>query len=181
MGIPAEIIGTRWMGERVAVPDLARIRRNIQQDRDDTSWGPNNTFRFPLVGGTGAIWHAVAKLLPCANLKFGTAAGRIDLHGRTVLLSDGRHVAYDHLITTLPLDLLCQMCDGLSVEARRAAAGMLHSSVHIMGIGLRGPKPVGVGKKCWMYFRSHTARTIASRCARTIPRTMSHLATAIGH
>src|SRR4029453_1531469 len=74
------------------------------------------------------------------------------LEGHRVLLDDGRHVPYDHLITTLPLDLLCQMADGLSVEARYAATGMLHSSVHIMGIGLRGPKPSAVGRKCWMYF-----------------------------
>lgn len=151
-GFPLEMLGTRWMGERVAVPDLARIRRNIEDNRDDTSWGPNNTFRFPLVGGTGAIWRAVAALLPPAKLQFGTAAVRIDLEGHAVLFNDGRRIAYDHLITTLPLDLLCQMCDGLSTEARNAATSMLHSSVHIMGIGLRGPKPSAVGRKCWMYF-----------------------------
>src|SRR5262245_30102759 len=151
-GFPLDMLGTRWIGERVAVPDLARIRRNIRENRDDTSWGPNNTFRFPLVGGTGAIWRAVGKLIPSANLEFGTAAVRIDLDGRTVLLKDGRRLPYDHLITTLPLDLLSQMCDGLSTEARKAATGMLHSSVHVLGIGLRGQKPAGVGRKCWMYF-----------------------------
>jgi protoporphyrinogen oxidase len=151
-GFPLEMLGTRWMGERVALPDLARIRRNIQENHDDTSWGPNNTFRFPLVGGTGAIWRSVASLIPAAKLEFGIAAVRIDLDGRKVLLSDGRSVPYDHLITTLPLDLLCQMCDGLSYEARTAAAHLLHSSVHIIGFGLRGRQPETVGRKCWMYF-----------------------------
>jgi protoporphyrinogen oxidase len=151
-GFPLEMLGTCWMGERVAVPDVARIRQNIQENRDDTSWGPNNTFRFPLVGGTGAIWKGVANLIPCAQLQFGTAAVHIDLDGRKVLLNDGRSVPYDHLVTTLPLDLLCQMCDGLSPEARRAAAKLVHSSVHILGFGLRGSKPQGLGTKCWMYF-----------------------------
>ena len=27
-------------------------------------WGPNAVFRFPLEGGTGAIWKGVSKLLP---------------------------------------------------------------------------------------------------------------------
>jgi protoporphyrinogen oxidase len=151
-GFPLEMLGTRWMGERVAIPDLARIRRNIQEDRDDASWGPNNTFRFPLVGGTGAIWQAVSKLIPSTKLEFGVAVVRINLTDHLAVLSDGRQLSYDHLITTMPLDLLCQMCEGLSPEARKAAASLLHSSVHIMGIGLRGPKPPAVGKKCWMYF-----------------------------
>jgi hypothetical protein len=32
--------------------------------REDAGWGPNAVFRFPTSGGTGAIWKAVAKLLP---------------------------------------------------------------------------------------------------------------------
>ncbi len=151
-GFPLEMLGVRWMGERVALPDLARIRRNIHEDRDDTSWGPNHTFRFPLMGGTGAIWKSVAALIPPAKLQFGTAAIRIDLDSRKLQLSDGRSLPYDLLITTVPLDLLCQMCEGLSREARTAAAHLLHSSVHIIGIGLQGPKPETLGKKCWMYF-----------------------------
>ena len=47
-------------GERVAVVDLARAMENIALERDDVSWGPNNTFRFPKRGGTGAIWRSLA-------------------------------------------------------------------------------------------------------------------------
>ena len=56
-----------WMGERVATVDLKRIMNNLVLRRDEVSWGPNSTFRFPLHGGTGAIWRAVAKLLPPRN------------------------------------------------------------------------------------------------------------------
>jgi protoporphyrinogen oxidase len=151
-GFPLHMLGTRWMGERVAVPDLSRIRRSVREGRDDTSWGPNNTFRFPRRGGTGAIWRGVAQLLPAENLQFGAGAIRIDLTQRQIVLSGGRTVFYDHLITTVPLDAFCRLSEGLSLEAREAAQSLVHSSVHVLGFGLRGPKPASLGKKCWMYF-----------------------------
>jgi hypothetical protein len=30
------------------------VAENILLERDDVSWGPNNTFQFPKHGGTGA-------------------------------------------------------------------------------------------------------------------------------
>jgi protoporphyrinogen oxidase len=151
-GYPLEMLGSHWMGERVAVPDLERVRRNIQENRDDVSWGPNNTFRFPARGGTGAIWEAVAKRIEPARLLFGVVVVGVDLPGRQALLANGRRLNYEALITTQPLDLLCTMCDGLAPEARSAAAALMHSSVHVVGVGLSGGKPETVGKKCWMYF-----------------------------
>jgi len=41
------------MGERVALVDVSRVTSNIINNKDDVSWGPNATFRFPLHGGTG--------------------------------------------------------------------------------------------------------------------------------
>ena len=57
-----------WMGERVATVDLKRILANVVLRRDDVSWGPNSTFRFPAHGGTGAIWRAVAARLPAGHI-----------------------------------------------------------------------------------------------------------------
>jgi hypothetical protein len=51
---PVERLWAGWVGERVAVVDLARVAENILLERDDVSWGPNNTFQFPKHGGTGA-------------------------------------------------------------------------------------------------------------------------------
>lgn len=57
-----------WLGERVATVDVKRAITNVLYDKEDAGWGPNAVFRFPLRGGTGGIWKAVAKLLPQQNL-----------------------------------------------------------------------------------------------------------------
>jgi protoporphyrinogen oxidase len=151
-GYPLETLGVEWMGERVAVPDLERVRRNVREQQDDVSWGPNNRFRYPRHGGTGAIWRGVAALLDPRHLQFGVRATHVELENRRVSLSDDRTLPYDHLISTLPLDVLCHISDGLGPPARRAAAALRHSSCHIIGVGLRGARPASLRQKSWIYF-----------------------------
>jgi protoporphyrinogen oxidase len=145
------------MGERVAVPNVARIRQNIAAARDDVSWGPNRTFRFPVHGGTGAIWRGVANRLPPDRLLFGARVAAIDLTGRRVSLENGREIPYDTLISTLPLDRCCRMASSLPSVVMTAAGRLRYSSVHVIGIGLLGAQPETLGRKCWMYFpESHS-------------------------
>jgi glycosyltransferase involved in cell wall biosynthesis len=73
-GYPLDELDAGWIDDRVALPDLDRIKDNIAQGRDDVSWGPNRRFRFPSEGGTGAIWSGVARLLPAERLSFGQRA-----------------------------------------------------------------------------------------------------------
>ena len=61
---PTTAMQCEWLGERVATVDIKRAINNVIVNKEDASWGPNAVFRFPLEGGTGAIWKGVAKLLP---------------------------------------------------------------------------------------------------------------------
>ena len=147
---PLETLSKGWVGERVALPDLARIRRNIAENQDDVSWGPNSTFRFPMQGGTGAIWEAVARELEPAPFRFGQTV--VGVSPARVHLDGGGQVSFDTLISTVPLVSLVRMTERISDASRRAADSLIHSSTHVFGIGLRGDPPAGVGRKCWMYF-----------------------------
>lgn len=144
-------LNVSWMGERVATVDLPRILDNIAQKRDDVSWGPNSTFRFPLRGGTGAIWRAVQDLLPAANLHFGRSVVRIDPLRQRIETATGEGVEYDALISTLPLDRLLMMLEGHD-ELKALAPRFVHSSSHIVGVGVRGRVPDALETKCWIYF-----------------------------
>ncbi|MCC7010661.1 MAG: FAD-dependent oxidoreductase [Acidobacteria bacterium] len=151
-GYPLEEMDTGWMGERVAVPDLTRIREQVAAGKDDVSWGPNRTFRFPRFGGTGAMWTGMARLLPRERLRYGADVAAIDTHARTVKLHGGDTLRYDTIVTTMPLDRCCAIATPIDADVRRAAAQLRHSAVHVIGIGLRGPRPETLARKCWMYF-----------------------------
>ncbi len=156
-GYPLDEMGTRWMGERVAVPELERVRRNIAEQRDDVSWGPNNRFRFPERGGTGAIWEAVAGLLPPGSIRLRTRVASIDTRRRVLSTTEGETIPWQALVSTLPLDRLCRLIEGLPSRLGDAARRLRHSSVHILGFGLDGARPETLAKKCWIYFPEPTS------------------------
>ena len=144
-------LNVEWMGERVATVDLNRIRANIAQQRDDVSWGPNSTFRFPLHGGTGAIWRAVAVKLPASQMHFDRHVVRVDPSRRRIEFAGGEQVDYDVLISTMPLDVLVRsLVDRADLAA--LAPRFTYSSSHIVGVGLRGSPRDDMRTKCWIYF-----------------------------
>lgn len=147
---PPEMMSYSWIGERVVATDLERVLNNIFDAKDDVSWGPNNRFRFPKHGGTGAIWRECARRLPGEKLRYGCEASRVDVERREVTFSDGSVEKYDYLLNTMPLTTLLERA---GLDAMRETASQLSYSVgHIFGIGLRGRPNPELSSKCWMYF-----------------------------
>jgi len=146
---PASTMEYGWIGERVAQVDLERIVLNLLDHRVDAAWGPNNRFRFPAAGGTGEIWRRMAANLPAGSLRLDAAVRRIDPRSRKLFFEDGSESDYDVMISTMPLDALASMCEGLSLGA---ATQLKYSTVHVVGIGLEGAPPPQLATKCWIYF-----------------------------
>lgn len=147
---PLEMMGCEWVGDRVAMPSLAEIESADGTIADDVDWGPNNTFRFPRSGGTGAIWIALADQLEQRNLRLGDAVVKIDAERHVAALSSGLEIRYGSLISSAPLDRLVVMA-GLA-DLSQATRRLRHSSTHVVGIGLEGEPPTHLRDKNWMYF-----------------------------
>ncbi|MGE0451356.1 MAG: NAD(P)/FAD-dependent oxidoreductase [Vicinamibacterales bacterium] len=151
-GYPLDRMAANWVGDRVALPNVERIRENIRLHRDDTSVGPNRRFRFPARGGTGAIWTAIANLIPPARIEYGRNVAMVDLGARTARCTDGSSHEFDTILSTIPLDTLTRIATPLPERVREAGRALRHSAVHVIGIGLRGPRPDALATTCWMYF-----------------------------
>jgi protoporphyrinogen oxidase len=149
-----ERLAADWIGDRVATVDLSRVRENLRTERDDVSWGPNNQFRFPRRGGTGAIWRTLAERLARANahrLHFGRALVSLDTARRQARFSDGSTIRYQRLLSTVPLDVLTRLSD-LREHLAASLDDLEYSSTHVVGVGLLGRPPPHLATKCWMYF-----------------------------
>jgi protoporphyrinogen oxidase len=146
---PPERMNKTWIGERVAVIDTDRALRNVILGLDDYGWGPNNRFKYPL-GGTGDFYDRFVPVLG-DRLRLGRALASIDVDGRVATFSDGTRVRYEHLLSTMPLDVLCArvLRGGVPDEIREAAGSLLHSGGHMVGVGIRRPCP---STRSWMYF-----------------------------
>ena len=146
---PSELMQYSWIGERVSVVDLEGVLRNLILGLDDSGWGPNNTFRFPLHGGTGDIFNRLAARME-DHLRLNASVVRVDVDGKAVELADGQRVEWEHLLNTGPLDRLVQ--DWIrpeSQELHRAAGDLEHNSVFVSGVGVEGLRE---DPTCWMYF-----------------------------
>ncbi|GFO57942.1 amine oxidase [Geomonas silvestris] len=146
-GVPLSLMSKQWIAERVSVVDLARIERNIAEQRDDLSWGPNNTFKFPKAGGTGAIYRGIAQRFE-NRIHLGHEMQSVDTEAKEIRFKNGRVESYDILINTTPLDLLVEACDAPQ-ELRQAAGDLVHNGGLIVGLGVEAPRD---DSKCWMYF-----------------------------
>ena len=168
-------MASEWLGERVAAPDVGRALGNVVRNVEDAGWGPNAVFRFPKMGGTGAIWRGVGALLPEDKMRFGEgcAVVGVDVENKKVKLRNGSSIEYECLISTLPLDSLLLMVnagmqemkkDSIPASVQTMLEAPLHpsrlrrSASHIVGVGIRGP--CNLGPKCWLYFpeRAPTGR-----------------------
>ncbi len=147
---PLELMSYQWVGERVAVPDLAKVMEGVCLGEDQVSWGPNSTFRFPLRGGTGSIWRALAGFIPEENKKLGVRVVSVDPAGHTVTLDNGEVLAYEKLISTVPVDQFTELANLPQLSAE--SSQLLYSSTHVVGIGLEGQPAEPLETKCWMYF-----------------------------
>jgi len=154
-GFPPATMGHGWMGERVATVDLKHVLRNLVHGRDQKSWGPNVTFRFPARGGTGAIWAGMAALFPPGKIRLECDVESVDPVGKSIRLVGGEVIEFSHLVSTMPADHLVRRIEGLPALPPLAPR-FIHSSTHVVGLGLGGTPPSHLQGKCWMYFPEPT-------------------------
>lgn len=55
------------------------------------------------------------------------------------------------MISTMPLDQICEIIDEAE-PLREVSRGLIYSSTHVIGVGVRGVLPPRIGDKCWLYF-----------------------------
>lgn len=149
---PANRLAHDWVSERVARPAFRRLLENFVLRREDAAWGPNNRFRFPRRGGTGAVWEAVADRIGREHVRLGARVVRICARAREVTLADGRRVGFEQLLSTIPLDRLAAIVEDAPPAVVRRASELCHSSTHVVGVGLRGRPSDELAARTWIYF-----------------------------
>ena len=125
---PPNQMNYEWIGERVAQIDLDRIQNNIDKNQDDVSWGPNNTFQFPLKGGTGAIWKSIGDLIGESKIVLNSRVTKIDYKSKVVTCGN-QAFEYESLLSTLPLNKITKLIE--EPELYQLSAQLKYSTTHV--------------------------------------------------
>ena len=147
---PLERMSSKWIGERVAVPELEQVLRSVCLEEDSPAWGPNATFRYPRRGGIGAVWKTLANTLPAERVQYGERVVRVDAERRCVWTEGGQSHGYEYLINTMPVDRLSSMLE--STHPIRQASALARTSTHVNGVGVEGDCPETLQDKLWIYY-----------------------------
>jgi protoporphyrinogen oxidase len=145
---PPELMNFLWIGERVSVVDIESVLRGVLFDKEETTWGPNNTFRYPRRGGTGSLYEGFRTHVE-HKLHLQTPVASVDPVSREVRTADGRAFPYDLLLSTMPLNRLVERMEGVPDAVRRAAGLLEWSGTHVVGVGLDRP---ALSNKNWIYY-----------------------------
>ena len=145
---PSAEMSSDWIAERVSVVDYERVLASLRNGRDDVAWGPNNKFVFPAMGGTGEIYRRVAAGLS-DRIRYRSEVVQVLPQERRLRLADGHELAYQALVSTMPLDRLVAKLRDPPGALHRAAAQLCHNGVYMVGVGYEAPL---ADAKSWMYF-----------------------------
>jgi UDP-galactopyranose mutase len=146
---PPCMMNREWIGERVSVVDIKRVLGNVVLDRDEVTWGPNATFKYPRYGGTGGLFERMRPYVE-DQLRLNAPIVGVDAGRKEVVLEDGSRERYDALLSTMPLDRLVASMNGSTPdEVVEQSRRLRHSGSFIVGVGIRQPAP---SNKNWMYF-----------------------------
>ena len=145
---PPELMNYVWIGERVSVVDVENILRNVILREDQVSWGPNNTFKYPLKGGTGFLYEGMREFVE-HKLHLETPVVSVDPVAKQVHTTEGRVWPYDVLLNTMPLNKLVESMESVPDAVRDAVPGLHWSGSHIVGVGIDRAADTS---KNWIYF-----------------------------
>lgn len=145
---PAELMNYLWIGERVSVVNTEAVLRNVLLRDDQKSWGPNNTFKYPLKHGTGAIWNGFLPFVE-HGLRLNTRVASIDPVEKVVTTTEGERLEYDVLLNTMPLNHLVENMNSVPDAVKQAVPGLNWSGGHIVGVGIDREADT---TKNWIYF-----------------------------
>ncbi len=141
-----------WIAERVSTTDWRAVLASALSGTDDLAWGPNNRFAVPAEGGTGEIWRRAAE--PYRDrIRYDSAVDWVDAGAGELRTVTGDEVAFDHLVSTMPVDLLVQRTIDSPDDVREAAGELVHNTVHVVGVGYEAPLS---DDRSWLYFADPT-------------------------
>jgi UDP-galactopyranose mutase len=150
--VPLDQMETSWLGGRVPIPDLEEMIDGALRPVPKPM-GPNARFGYPLKGGFQALMDGFLPLLQ-GQLMLNARVVSIRPDDRQITLSDGRTVAYDCLISTMPLPGLIGLIHGpVPSQVRSAAAGLRHVSVRCVHLGVGREN---LTEKHWVYYPEST-------------------------
>jgi len=153
--VEASELSTTWCGARWYQPSIEEVLEGAF-----TTETPNTYYakemRYPKYGGYKSFLTYMAK---SCTIEVNKKATAINTDTKQINFSDGCNVAYDHLVSSMPLPYLISILNDVPQNVIEASEKMYASSVAIVSLGFSKPD---VPEYLWYYI--YDEEFLSARC-----------------
>ncbi|HOG48056.1 MAG TPA: FAD-dependent oxidoreductase [Anaerolineae bacterium] len=146
--VPLQEMSWEWLSGRVPQPNLEEIIDGALQPQPKPM-GPNARFAYPLRGGFEALMRGWLRFVDSGRVWLNTRVTAVDPAAHLAVLSDGRTVHYERLISTAPLPEFLQLIAKVPAEVQEAGRQLRTVSVRCVNLGLAR---ADVSERHWIYY-----------------------------
>jgi protoporphyrinogen oxidase len=142
--VPADELGTGWIGNRVRRADIHEILHGAFTS-ETPSYYYASEMRYPEHGGYLAF---IKPLISKTDIRYDHRVSAIYLAKKQVHFANQEPIHFNKLINTLPLPALINIIDEVPEEVRIAAATLFATSIDLISVGFR---KADVQQYLWFY------------------------------
>ena len=134
---PLAEVAPDWTTKRVITPDVDDIEAGARHQVPIRDY-PNATISYPETGGFMELYAGLAAAV-ADTVRHDTLTG-LSLATRTARTASGARLAFERMISTIPLTELVERTDDAPDCCRRAARKLRHNSLHLVNFVVGRPE-----------------------------------------
>lgn len=143
-GKKPEDLGTKWVGQRMYVPDLTQVLTGAFETQDECFYYAKE-MRYPTAGGYRSIFQ---KARDAVEIDFHKEAVAIAPKTKSLRFADGSTANYDTLMSSLPLPEIVAMLPDVPQTVADAAHNLEYTCGYQVSLGFRRHD---IAKYLWFY------------------------------
>jgi len=153
-GLKAEELSLTWLGNRMRRADIDEVLAGALELKNINHYYAAE-MRYPKQGGYFSFIKGMAESIDVVCEKRAVA---IEIDAKLVFFADGEVVAYDSLVSSLPLPALINLIKDVPDLVKEAASSLLWTTVDLVSVGFNKAE---ITPYLWFYL--YDADTTASR------------------
>ncbi|WP_162120571.1 protoporphyrinogen/coproporphyrinogen oxidase [Photorhabdus bodei] len=129
--IDADKLSLTWIGNRLRKANLSEILYGAFEPRYDNHYYADE-MRYPTEGG---YFSFIKPMVSQCDIHLDKKAIELDLISKKVRFNDGDIVAYDNIISSIPLPELIGIINDVPEDVKKAAESLLYTKIDLLSVG----------------------------------------------
>ena len=143
-GVSADKLETKWVGVRMYTPDLRQVLQGSYSTQDECFYFAKKML-YPKKGGFKSILNKCREGL---DIRLNHKVIEINTQDKIITFANGNSIAYERLISTLPLPEIINMLPDVPQEVKQAVDDLHWTCGYQVSLGFNRPD---IAKYLWFY------------------------------